>query len=213
MNGDEHDDEQWTDHARELFRDAASKFIEAIHTHSTALLAMSGRASDAAVFDGGNKLAKAAAAYADAQFELTGIFPPLGLGQDDEDDTEQDSEDHLADPAARVSVFHRADYRVTDAEAVMRAGMHAYQRAWPEDTEDDAASDVSHLGRALYQIQHADGLASVGNTPGLEPAGATTWIVEAVDLLDEGGSQRDNPFADDAGLRQRLLHFSEDVFG
>src|SRR5436190_11017192 len=147
MSSDGHDDDMlWTDQARESFRDAASTFADAIQTHNAALLALSGRDSEAAaVFNAGDELAKAAGAYADAQFELTGIFPPLGLGQDDEDETEQDNQDNLAEPAARVSVFHRADYRVTNAGAVMQAGMQAYQRSWPADTEDHVAADVGHL--------------------------------------------------------------------
>jgi hypothetical protein len=76
MTSDGHD-MLWTDQARKSFRDAASTFADAIQTHNAALLALTGRSNEAAaVFNAGDELAKAAAAYADAQVELTVIFPP-----------------------------------------------------------------------------------------------------------------------------------------
>jgi hypothetical protein len=78
---------------------------------------------------------------------------------------------------------------------------------WPEDTDVDAAGEVTNLGRALYQVQHAGGFAALDQTPGLEPAGATTWIMEATESLDQDPDNwPHDPFAlgDDAG--QRLLH-------
>src|SRR3981081_1112236 len=145
MSDHDPDDTQWTDQARERFRAAAAALAQAVVRHSEALLAMTGRQADfPALFAAGDLLGRAAAGYADAQFNYTGSFPPLGLANDDEDDDESDEDldgEDIPETAVRVHVLHRADYRITDPDAVIDAGRRAYRELWPEDTDEDAEVD------------------------------------------------------------------------
>jgi hypothetical protein len=217
MSASDADDPQWSDPARERFRAAATTLVDTVGLHTQTLLGMTGRQAEIpAVIRSCDQLAQAAAAYAQAHLAYTGTLPPLGVahdGEDGEDDTElADRDDQQA--AALVSVLHRADYRVTDADAVLHAGRRAYQQVWPDDTDDDAASDVDHLGRALYQLQHAGGLAALDATPGLEATGATTWVLEATELLGpDPDDWPDDPFALSDDADQRLLHRLDEVIG
>ena len=199
------------------FRAAATILAETVRQHAQTLLRMTGRPAEIpAIFQAGEQLAQAAAAYAQAQLAYTGTFPPLGLADDadDKDDAGLADEDDQKDAVAPVSVLHRADYRVTDPDAVLQAGRRAYQRVWPDDTDEDAASDVDHLGRALYQLQHAGGLAALDGTPGLEPAGATTWVLEATEQQSPDPDRwPDDPFALGDDAHQRLLHRLDEVIG
>lgn len=210
MSDQDPDDEQWSDHTRQRFRAAAAALEDAVRQHSQALLAMTGRQAEIpAIFQSGHQLALATTAYAEAQFDYTGTFPPVRVpGDPDVADDECAEEDDEEPAVARVSVLHRADYRVSDAVAVLQAGRRAYLEVWPDDTEDDAASDVSHLGRALYQLQHAGGLAALDETPGLEPAGAATWVVEATEVLADRDPDDwpDDPFALGEDAEERVLH-------
>lgn len=214
MNEDD-DDVQWTDHARDQFRAATVALVGVIQEHSRVLLAMTGRQADYPVlFESGDRLAEAAEAFADAQFELSGTWPSFEV--DDEDDDEGDADEDEQDPPARISVLHRADYRVVDPVALMEAGRQAYRQAWPDNTDEDATEDVSHLGRALYQVMHAGGLAALGHTPGLSAGGSQTWFVEADELLDECTDRDplDNPFPTDGeALREKLLYGLGEHFG
>jgi hypothetical protein len=218
MRASDADDPQWSDPARERFRAAATTLAETLRQHSQTLLALTGRQAEIpAIFQAGDQLADAAAAYAEAQFDYTGTFPPMGLAhhEDDEDDeAEFADEDDQEAAVALVSVLHRADYRVTDAAEVLQAGRRAYLQVWPDDRDDDAASDVDHLGRAFYQVQHASGLAALAATPGLEPAGATTWALEVTELLGpDPDAWPGDPFALSDEAEQRLLHRLDEVIG
>ncbi|HEY0451937.1 hypothetical protein [Actinophytocola sp.] len=231
------DDTQWTDEARESFRTAAANLVEAVRQHSAALLELTGADADAeAIAEAGEQLEAAATAYADTQFEFTGTVPPLGLDEEDdysyddglyyEDDVDpEDLEDSLGDaeedveesdePAAKLTVLHRVDFVVTDELAVIQAGKEAYHDAWDgEDADDEEeALDVADLSEALQQIQQAGGIEALADTPGLASAGATTWVLEATDLLDEREPDEwpDSPFATGEDVQQRLLHRLDEV--
>jgi hypothetical protein len=110
-------------------------------------------------------------------------------------------------------VLYRADYRVTDEAAVVEAGRVAYRELWPEDTEQDAQDDVTNIGRALYQIQHKDDLSKLHEVQGLEPAGTTTWVIEAIELMDEqnidnveGVDTSESPFTLPSSDQRQVLH-------
>lgn len=214
-------DTQWTDQARERFRAEAAALAQAVLQHSEVLLAMNGRQAEfPALFSAGDVLGRASVAYADAQFDYTGTFPPLGLPDNDDDEDEEDDEEladdeDIPETAAKLHVLHRADYRITDPDAVMQAGRRAYRELWPDDTDEDAEFDVSHLGRALYQVQHAGGVAAFDVTSGMQAAGATTWIIEATELLDEQGPDDwpADPFALGEDAQERLLHRIDEVWG
>lgn len=210
------DDTQWTEQAHTRFRAAADEFADAIRAHCQILSALTGRQSDfQRLFQADTALAQAAANYADAQFEFTGTFPPLGLVDDDQEE-EQDSGDVDSKAAvARVSVLHRADYRVTDPEVVVAAGRSAYRKLWPDESEEDAVADVDHLGRAFYQIQHLGGVSSLSQIGGMEMAGSTTWILKADQLLDDMKSDEwpANPFELGDDPTERLLLVFDETNG
>lgn len=157
-------------------------------------------------------------------------------GEDSEDtedvedlDDSGDSEEELEEsdePAAKLTVLHRVDFVVTDEQAVIQAGKEAYHESWDpaedgaedgaEDTAEDEvedALDVADLSAALQQIQQAGGIEALADTPGLASAGATTWVLEATDLLDERepGEWPDSPFALGEDTPQRLLHRLDEI--
>jgi len=230
------DGEQWTDEARESFRTAAADLVEAIQRHSAALLEMTGADADAeAIAEAGEHLETAATAYADQQYEFTGTVPPLGLDEeedysyDDELDEDlygeaEDEADDLAhedgedefeagEPAAKLTVLHRIDFVVTDEPAVILAGKEAYYESY--DDEAGEPVDVADLSAALQQIQQSGGIEALVDTPGLASAGATTWVLEATDLLDEREPDEwpASPFALGEDTPQRLLHRLDEVAG
>lgn len=229
-------DTRWTDEARESFRTAAANLVEAIHRHSATLLELTTTTDDDVVDEaiaGAEELLEAAAtAYADAQFELSGTVPPLGLDEEDEysydehdehdevedlEDLEQledaDPEPELTDagePDHRLTVLHRADFVVTDELSVIQAGKDAYHEA--ADPSDEPV-DVSDIGEALHQLRQAGGIEALAETPGLASAGATTWIIEATELLDERDPEEWHaPFATAADT-PGLLHRVDELAG
>lgn len=231
------DDTQWTDEARESFRTAAATLVEAVRRHSAALLEMTGADADAeAIAEAGAWLEDAATVYADRQFEFTGTVPPIGLDEEDysydedlydyedEDEEEEDVEEDVEvdvvedfdeddEPAAKLTVLHRIDFVVTDESAVLLAGKEAYAES--DDGDDEEPVDIDDLGGALQHIQQAGGIEALADTPGLASAGATTWVLEATDLLDEREPDEwpDSPFALGEDAPQRLLHRLDEVAG
>ena len=228
------DGAQWTDEARESFRVAAAELVESIRRHSAALLEMTGTDADTeAITEAGEQLEAAATAYADKQFEFTGTVPPLGLDEedgysydDDLDDYEDEDEEYeeyedenaeaepeaesteAGEPTAKLTVLHRVDYVVTDETAVLQAGKEAY-------VESDEGEEPVDLAGALQHLQQAGGIDALADTPGLVSAGATTWLLEATDLLDEREPDEwpASPFALGADTPQRLLHRLDEVPG
>lgn len=160
-----------------------------------------------------------------------------GLYYDDEEDLDEVDADSLSDPladsldgeeaveesdepAAKLTVLHRVDFVVTDEPAVIQAGKEAYYDGWDgepdsDDPDGEDAIDVADLSEALQQIQQAGGIEALADTPGLASAGATTWVLEATDLLDEREPDDwpDSPFAPGEHAEQRLLHRLDEVAG
>lgn len=92
----------------------------------------------------------------------------------------------------------------------MDAGRRAYLRVWPDDDDVAAAADVSHLGRALYQLAHADGWHSLDQVEGLRPTGGAVAVLQQDELLGPDPDKwPDELFDDDA----ELLFSQHDVFG
>lgn len=228
-------DTQWTDGARESFRTAAANLVEAIRQHSAALLELTGTDADTeTIAEAGEHLEAAASAYADAQYELTGTVPPLGLDEEEEyeydeadelDAVEAESEDagepeesgeldESGEPRIRLTVLHRADFVVTDELAVIQAGKEAYHESW-DPADDEEPVDVTDLGEALQQLRQSGGVEALADAPGLASAGATTWVLEATELLDEHEPDEwpDSPFAIGEDVPQRLLHRVDEVVG
>jgi hypothetical protein len=139
---------------------------------------------------------------------------------DDSDlDLGEEEFDENGGPATKLTVLHRMDFVVTDEAAVVQAGKEAYHERWEaEDYEDGDAVvevDVADLSEALQQIQEAGGIEALADTPGMASAGATTWVLEATDLLDEREPDEwpDSPFALGDDTPQRLLHRLDEVTG
>jgi len=167
----------WTPEGAARLRAAAVELTAAITAHAEAVTAVKKDTDITEVFAAGDRLLPAALAYADAQFDYTGNGFPFGVLHQF---AEQDDDDEPADepePAAGISVLQRHDYRVTDEAAVMSAGRRAYLDAWPEDDEAAAAADVTHLGRALYQIAHASGWHNLDEVEGLRATGGVVVVV------------------------------------
>ena len=111
-----------------------------------------------------------------------------------------------------MTVLRRSDYAVRNEEAVMEAGRHAYRRSMGEADPRGAAANLTHLGRALYQIAHADGWDSLDEVERLQPTAGVVLVQSSEELL--GGDPDEWPeedlfvYDDD-----RLLYRQDDIFG
>jgi hypothetical protein len=134
---------------------------------------------------------------------------------DDADEYDDDVDlEESGEPAAKLTVLHRVDFVVTDEPAVIQAGKEAYVESYDDEADDsEEPGDVADLSAALQQIQQAGGIEALADTPGLASAGATTWVLEATDLLDEQEPVEwpDSPFALGEDAPQRLLHRLDEV--
>lgn len=209
------DDEQWSPAARERFTAQVGALAEAVRRHGDAILALSGRQAELPVlFAANDVLAAAAEAYADAQFNLTGTLPSFET-YDDEGEGEDYGAEELPPPVARLRLVRRTDLDVTDLDQVLAAGRAAYLRVWPEDTMEDAATDVDHLGRAIYQLDHAGGPAELEHVPGLTPRRSVTWILDVSDEPEPSDAPSADPTAmltEPPPYPGRLLHQLDDLF-
>lgn len=171
-----------TDGADRLLR-AADALVEAIRTHAAAVIGLRGDEEFGELIAPGERLVPALLGYADAQFEYTGNSFPLGIIHSFDDDDDDSDEVVEVGPVAGVTVLRRDDYVVSDLAGILEAGRTAYQRAWPEDDAAAATADVTHLGRALYQIAHADGWDSLRRIWGLRPVAGVTLVQSSEELL------------------------------
>ena len=180
---DTDEDTQWTAAARTAFNTAGVDLLAAISAHinffSSAELGTSWTEKD----DLNEVVRGAAASYANAQFDLTGNSGPFG-GLQEWDDEEDDDDDQEPQPTSFVSVLQRADYGVLDEESVLDAGRLKFLENRPGESEDNAQSQVSHLGAALYELAHADGWDSLEKTPGLTPMGSIIQVLEPSEPIE-----------------------------
>jgi hypothetical protein len=134
----------------------------------------------------------AAEAYDDALFDLTGEVTPWEFPQGPHIDVEY--EDVSAEPTD-IGVLLRRDYRLSDADALVAAGRAAYADLYADHPEEAAVTDVTHAGRALYQMLHAygvDGLDAQAEESGLTPRGGTVWVQALTER--DADSLADDPF-------------------
>lgn len=199
----------WTGEGAARLRAAAAELTAAIHAHAEAVTAAKKDAEIIEVFTATDRLLPAVLAYADAQFDYTGNGFPFGVlhqfaEQDDEDEPAGEPE-----PATGISVLQRHDYRVTDEAAVLSAGRRAYLDAWPEDDEAAAAADVTHLGRALYQIAHTGNWHGLDEADGLRATGGAVLVVTQEEMLGPDPDEWPEELFEGHG---ELLYSQEDVF-
>ncbi|CAL8972672.1 hypothetical protein TESS_TESS_02551 [Tessaracoccus sp. O5.2] len=209
MDDEDEDFTPWTPEGAALLLESADALVEAIRTHASAITSLRGDEQSGEVFAAGDRLRRAVRAYADAQFEYTGTGFPLGIVHEFDEDEGEDVID--IGPVAGVSVLRRNDYVVTNEAAVMKAGRKAYRRLWPAEDAAAAAADVTHLGRALYQIAHAEGWDSLEQVKGLQPVGGVVVVQSSDELLSADPDEwpEDNLFRHDD---DRLLYRQDDVY-
>ncbi|NEE01289.1 hypothetical protein [Phytoactinopolyspora halotolerans] len=182
---------------------ALDSLTDALENHLEACLARTGEA-DVAVQSAYTALRHAAAAYDDLLFELRDEVTPWEFPEGPHVDVEYEDAD--AEPEA-VGVFVRRDYDIAETGELLRAGREAYGELYPAQPEQAAVADVTHAGRALYQLLHAygvDGLDQRAESAGLQPRGGTVWVQELTDT--DTDSLVDEPFGviDDEMLIYRL---------
>jgi hypothetical protein len=208
VTDDDDDFTPWTAQGADRLRAAAAELAAAVVAHADAVATVTSHARIQEVYAASEGLLPAVLAYADAQFDYSGAGFPFGVlhqfADDDEDDDERE------EPAAGVTVLQRRDYRVTDEAAVMDAGRRAYLRVWPDDDDAAAAADVTHLGRALYQLAHADGWHGLDQVEGLRTTGGAVVVLRQDKLLGPDPDEwPEELFDDDA----QVLYSQDDVFG
>lgn len=165
---------------------AADQLAAAVIAHSAAVTQATGQADFRSVLAASEELLAVVLQYADAQFDYTGYAFPFGVLHQFEDDDldDDDTSDGDSDaPTSGLSVVRRHDLAVTDEEAVLAAGRAAYLRTWPDDSEADAIADVTDIGRALYQLGHADGWDALNHVAGLQPTAGLIRVVRQDQLL------------------------------
>lgn len=181
---------------------ALETLSEALDAHLEAVLRRVGEA-DPAVQAAYTRLRDAAERYDDLLFELTDEVTPWEFPEGPDS---PEYEDRSAAPDA-VTVMVRRDYGLADPAGLLGAGREAYADLYPDDPAEAANADVSHPGRALYQMLHAygvDGLDSRAEEAGLAARGGTVWV-QAIDSEDTE-TIVDDPFgiADEEMLIYRL---------
>lgn len=153
-------------------------------------------------------LRTAAERYDDLLFTVYEEVTPWEFAEGPETETEY--EDVFAEPE-RMALLLRRDYLLIDSDALLAAGRAAYSELYPNEPAEAAESDVSHPGRAVYQLLHAygiDGLDARAGEAGLFPEGGTVWVQG---LHPDDETLEDDPFgvADEDLLIYRL----DEVYG
>lgn len=206
------DDEEltpWTPEGAVRLRAAAADVAAAVVAHAEAVTAVTRDADGNQVFTAAEQLLPALLSYADAQFDYCGSGFPFGVLHQyaDPDDGEEEADE--PEPVTGVSVLQRHDYQVTDEPAVMSAGRAAYLAVWPDDDETAAAADVTHLGRALYQIAHADGWHGLDRVEGLRATGGAVVVARSDELLGPDEDERPEDLFEGDG---ELLYRQNDIY-
>ena len=138
-------------------------------------------------------LREAADRYDDALFEVHDEVTPWEFPTEGLVDTEHEGE---AVDSGRITVLVRRDYELGDMARLLASGRAAYANAFPSDPSEAADADVTHPGRALYQMLHAygvDGFDEAAEAAGLSAVGGTVWV-QSLDPDDEPVDDED-PFA------------------
>jgi hypothetical protein len=210
VTDDDDDFTPWTPQGAARLRAAAAELAVAVLAHADAVATVTSGSDVQEVFVASEELLPAVLAYADAQSDYTGTGFPFGVLHQFADDENHDDDEGEEFPTAGVTVLQRRDYRVTNEAAVMDAGRRAYLCLWPDDNDAAAAADVTHLGRALYQLAHADGWHSLDQIDGLRVTGGAVVVFQQDALLGPDPDEWPKELFDDDA---ELLYSQYDVFG
>ncbi|HSK27602.1 MAG TPA: hypothetical protein VK894_11900 [Jiangellales bacterium] len=173
-------------------RTALDVLVAALRTHLEACESSAGE-GDPRVQAAYTALRSAADRYDDVLFETYEEVTPWEFAGDGLVDVEYEGE---AVDSGRLTVLVRRDYELGDPERLLEAGRAAYAEAYPADPPEAARADVTHPGRALYQMLHAygvDGFDEAAEEAGLTTVGGTVWV-QSLDPDDEPVDDED-PFA------------------
>jgi hypothetical protein len=163
-------------------RAAAERLKSAIDRHLEACVGKGGE-EDPTVQAAYDALREAAKSYDDVLYDAYDEVTPFEFSDFSAEDDDEAEPDGVSMPG--ITVLLRRDYLVADEAAVLAEGRAAYLRVWPDDDEAAAAADVRSLGRALYQVAHADGWDKLEETPGLEPMGGSAQVFPQLDMLPQ----------------------------
>lgn len=182
---------------------ALGTLVDALREHLAAALERSGE-GDKRAQTAYTRLRTAAKEYDDLLFDLTQEVTPWEFLERGTKSPE--FEDRAAAPDS-VTVLVRRDYGLADLVGLLEAGREAYAELYPDEPREAGAADVSHPGRAIYQLLHAfgvDGLDLRAESAGLSPRGGTVWV-QALPP-GEPGLEAEDPFsvADEEMLVYRL---------
>ena len=182
---------------------ALDDLTDALEAHLAACTRRTGEA-DPAVQAAYTALRTAASRYDDLLFTLLDEVTPWEFPEGPHVEVEYENPDVVPQI---VGVLVRRDYILDDGDALLTAGREAYAELYPDDPDEAARSDVSHPGRALYQLVHVygiDGLDERAELAGLRPRGGTVWV-QALDDED-AATLVDDPFgvADEEMLVYRV---------
>lgn len=187
-------------------RAAAERFKSAIDGHLAACVDKGGE-EDPTVQAAYDALREAAKSYDDALYDAYDEVTPFEFSDFPVDDDDEAEADDVS--TSGITVLLRRDYLVADQAAVIAEGRSAYLRVWPDDDEAAATADVTSLGRALYQVAHADGWDKLEEIPGLEPTGGSAQVFPQTDLLSQDlGEWPDDVFF----MEGDPLYRQDDVF-
>jgi hypothetical protein len=179
-------------HAVQRVQAALDDLIDALEAHLQACLARTGEA-DVAVQAAYSALRNAADRYDDLLFDTLDEVTPWEFHDEPPADIEYENTQLLP---KTVGVLVRRDYEIDDAATLMAAGREAYGELHPRDPDESAVADVSHPGRALYQMLNAygvDGLDERAEDAGLLPRGGTVWVQALID--GDGKTLATDPFS------------------
>jgi len=215
MNDDVDDDTldtQWTPASRARFVAAGRSLLESIEKQILLMESADVRTDDESVNSRSRGVEVAAIEYAEAYFDFSGHWHPFGFLESFEQDDIDGDEDEPSESAEVVSVLVRADFGVSDEEAVLDAGRRSYQEHSGEDMA--AATNKIGLGAAIHQLIHAHGLEALSRTDGLDPLGGITQVIVPDAPLEfvDGVPSLDRP--DQAfAVGGQLLFGAEDRWG
>lgn len=185
MSEDDWEANLWTDSTRAAFVNEAERAISALRDHVAVVAGAAGPSDGGSIAVSSEAVRQAFVALSNAEFDYAAQGSPFGPLESDEEFTD-DFEDVPLDESAehdQISILIRRDFAVVSEAAVLEAGRGAYLRAWPDDTPEQAAADVTHLGRAVYQVMHAGGLDALSQTEGLQPTAGIVLTIAVEQLL------------------------------